>query len=711
MDSPPIDSLRPRLVEASIALTVAAAVSFAALHALRSGLGDPPRAAFCMWLNCLLPIWFSACTALVLDKSAARRSVVSSAALTVALLFPALGLVLGRYVCIIAGAATAAFVLISIAHLRGMTFKSILRALIAGVALAFLVLASSAPGRLLLPEQMTLGLAQADNLFHIAIAQMIAHHGFPSLGADGLTYEHYHFASHAVAAGLSNAAGASVALVYTYWGALSLKLELLWALLLSGVFLSPRTPNAPAIRILPRVFYAMLILILSDSLESESFLLGLAIYIGLLPVLCYLVDEKTESPTFYGGLLLAVITSCACAVAKVSVGFYCAVALLWIAWMHRKDFRTLLVAFAGLVILGAGTVLFLSPTDLTVTSQGLVIIVMAYVGYFGWTALLSYGLPLLLIVIAITRPQFARTAERATLLRLSVAVEALRPKLQTFSSAARTFLELDAAVQLSALSLAACVAVLVVVPIGGNMAYFSVVLLVAGGCVLPSTLLRASDIEISRRPLSVGLWVLVFVVGLACAEQFATAAARTVATLFRTAWADSGDPAAQTPAGGMAGRQIAQSIHGTGTVFGLLHQEIDTLPWNVLMRDIRDKSALPGGLVVHVTPSADDLWRRLTAGSPYWCMAAQLMIPAETGVIEIRSIAPVEIEHECAPKGVLWYGFGRNQDLHRTGNLSVDQLCRAASLARARRIYMLSSIAQPSKNEIIDCAASPAMRP
>jgi len=429
-----------------------------------------------------------------------------------------------------------------------------------------------------------------------------------------------------------------------------------------------------------------------------------------LPVLGFLVEESTESPTFYGGLLLAVITSCVCAVAKVSVGFYCAVALLWIAWIHRKHFRTLIVVFLGLIVLAAGTTLFLTPTDLTVTSQGLVVIVMAYVGYFGWTALLSYGLPLLLIVIALTRPQFTRTAERARL-DLRIAVEPLRPKLQTFNSAARAFLQLDAAVQLLALSLAACVVVLILVPIGGNMTYFSVVLLVAAGCVLPSTLLRASGIEVSARPLSISVWVLVLVAGLAGAQQFATAGVRTISNLFRTAWAESGASAGRSPAGGMAGRQIAQSMHGTGTPFGLLHQEIDTLPWSTLMRDITDKSALPGGLVVHVTPSAEDVWRRLIAGSPYWCMAAQLMIPAETGVIEIRSIAPHEIERECAPKGVLWYGFGKSQDLHRTGNLSIEQLCSAAGLAGARRIYMISSIAQPIRNEIIDCAASRAKRP
>jgi len=91
-------------------------------------------------------------------------------------------------------------------------------------------------------------------------------------------------------------------------------------------------------------------------------------------------------------------------------------------------------------------------------------------------------------------------------------------------------------------------------------------------------------------------------------------------------------------------------------------------------------------------------------GAPnWWCMAAHLMIPAETGIVEIRSIEPKAIERECTSEGEVWYGFGKDQDAHRTGYLSVGQLCSAARRLRSNRIYMLSSIAQPRKNQVVNC--------
>jgi hypothetical protein len=259
---------------------------------------------------------------------------------------------------------------------------------------------------------------------------------------------------------------------------------------------------------------------------------------------------------------------------------------------------------------------------------------------------------------------------------------------------------LDGSVQLLALFLAACVLVLIAVPIGGNMVYFSVVLLLVGSAVFPATAWRSSSIEVSNYPFSAWLLVAVFIAGLACAEQFATTGVRTVSALYRTAWAGDTEAGHQ---GGTAGREIAESLRTTGTAFGLLRRQIDTSPWSALVRDLKERDAAGGGLAVHVLPSADDFWRRLVAGTPYWCLTAQLMIPAETGIIQIRSIAPLAIERECAPKGIAWYGFGKKQDLHRTGDLSVEQLCAAADRVHVKQIYMLASIAQLSENRVINC--------
>lgn len=702
--------LNARIVEAAVVVTIAAAMVFALVFRLRAGLEDPPLVVLWMLLNSLPPIWLTALATCAFAASETKQRAFLSAAMTLSLSLPVLGLVLNRYISIV-----SAIILLSIfvklrVHVGLLSLHRLWRIGLMSAALALLLIVSGVPARLLLPEAMTLGLAHTDSLFHMALAQMIALHHLPSIGADGLLLEHYHVASHAVAAGLSKATGASVALVYTYWGALSLKYQLLWVVFLSGLLLSADSAKDSRIRIFPRIAYSMLVLIASSSLESESFLFALSIYMGLVPLLCSLIEEKTEPPDFRFGLALSLVTSVVCGAAKVSVGFYCAVALLWIAWRHRRSYAALGQTALGLSALATVTVLFLVPTDLSSTSEGLAVVVMSYVEYLNWTTLLSYALPILIIALAITQPRFSRTwvPERARWL-FSVALEPLGPRLGSWSAGWHSLLELDASAQLLALSFAACVLVLIMVPIGSNMAYFSVVLLVAGGAVLPATLLRVSDIEISNSPVSAWLLGAVCAAALACAQQFATAGAHTVSALFRAAWTVpakpgiAADAAAEHRSGGLGGRQIAASIRETGTFFGSLHRQIESLPWSALIRDLRERSEVEGGLVVHVLPTADDFWRRLAVGSPYWCMAAQLMIPAEAGIIEIRSIGPKAIERECAPKGLVWYGFGKNQDLHRTGDLSVEQLCEAASEVHAGRIYMLASIDQPSKNEVVDC--------
>jgi hypothetical protein len=695
-----------RMVEAAALVTVAATAAFLFVFCFRAGLKDPPLAVLSILLNCLLPIWLTTMAACVFTAFGTTRRTLLSGALTLALLFPILGLMLGTKTSLIAALCLAAIAILCRAHLGSLGWRGAARTLLQGALLAILLIVSGAAARLLLPEAMTLGLAHTDSYFHMAIAQMIAHHLVPSIGADGLSYERYHFASHAIAAGLSKATGASVALVYTYWGALSLKVQLLWAVFVCGLLLSAGPPKDLGVRIFPRVLYSMLVLIASGAVESESFLLGLSLYLGLFALLCSLIDERNEPRSFHVGFVFALVTAFVCAAAKVSVGFYCAAALAWIAWRHRRSFATLCLAAVALGALAIVTVLFLSPSDLTVSREAMVHILLQYGVYFiKWTTLLSYALPIVLIAIALMQPQFSRTglADRSGS-RLSVALEPLRPKLRPWSAGWRSLLALDAPLQLLALSLAACLLVLITIPIGTNMGYFSLVLLVTAGAVLPATLSQVSAIEISNPPVSAWLLAVVFATGLACAQGFAMDGSFALTAVFKSAWAAPADAAAKQPTIGIGERQIAASIRSTGTVFGLLQQRIPILPWTALMQDIQDKNSVAGGLVVHVLPTADGVWRRLVGDPGWWCMAGHLMIPAETGIVEIRSIEPKAIEDECA-SGAAWYGFGKDQDLHRTGDLSIGQLCQAAAQVPARRIYMLSSVTSPSANEVVDCAS------
>jgi hypothetical protein len=706
-------SLNERVVEAAALVTIAATAAFALVFAFRSGLEDSPRVVLSLLLNCLFPIWLTAFATCVVTASEIKRRTLASMAMAFSLLFPILGLALNAYVSVIAAICLLSIVVMLRTRLGSLIRRSFLRIPVESVPLALLLILSGDPARLLLPEAMTLGLAHTDSYFHAAIAQMIAHHHLPSTGADGLLLERYHFASHAVAAGLSKATGASVVLVYTYWGAISLKLQLLWAVFLSGLLLSAGSSSL-SVQIFPRLVYAMLVLILSGSLESESLLFGLSLFLGLLPLLCSLTHEQTQSRSFHAQFAFAIAASFACAASKVSVGFYCAVALSWIAWWHRRSHATLGVALLGVSGLGVATVLFLSPTDIAVSTQALVHVIMSYAAYFiKWGTLLSYAVPILVILITITRPQFSRAwLNDRTSGRLTVAWEAVLPKVRSWRATWQLLLELDPPAQLLLVSLVACVLVLITIPIGSNMWYFSVVLLVVGSALLPSTLWRVSAVEVSIPPIRA--WVLgaALVAGLGCSQDFATNSSFIIAGLFRNAWSTSNNAAAGADRAnhqtiGIGRRQIAESIRSTRTAFGLLHREIATLPWTGLLRDLKERDSLAQGrLVVHVLPSADEFWRRLAGGAPgWWCMAAHLMIPAETGIVEIRSIEPRTIESECTSETEVWYGFGKNQDAHRTGDLSIAQLCEAADRLHSEQIYMLLSITQPNKNRIVNCRA------
>jgi hypothetical protein len=688
-------SVKAQVVEAAALLTIAATAAFALVIALRGGLNGSAGPIFFILLCSLLPVWVTAFAAVV--SRASIRPLLVSATMTLSLLFPILGLVapgIGIAAAIILLCACAGVAV----HARPWVGRSVFFIPIRSLPVCLLLIVSSAPARLFLPESMLLGVGHTeDSLFHMSIAQMIEHYGAPSVGADGLLWFHYHVASHAVAAGLAKATGASVPLVYAYWGALGLKIQLLWAVFLGTLLLSKPSSGALTVRALPRMLYAMIVLIVSDCLESESCVMGLSIFVGLVPLLCVLIEDERLSGTFRIGHVTALLTAIACAAAKISIGFMSATALCWIALRHRASKMVVALTLLCLALLAVVTLRFLTPTSVLMTSVSLRITIASYLQYLNWTTLLSYGLPILILGIDALRPGLSLTRARdGAALLANVSLSAALPRLNSFPAVLRSVSALSAPGQLLAVAFAACVLILVTVPIGSNMAYFSVVVLVLALMTLPTVLSQIPLAGIDARRINPVLAAATCLALAACAYQFALAGDKTLSGLYKAAWPE------QT--GSSAGR-IVESWRVTRTPFGLLQQRIDELPWTLLMRDLEAKQALPGGVVAHVSPSAQELWHHLSAGAPYWCMAAHLMIPAQTGMVEIRSIEPQAIERECAPAGILLYGFGKDQDAHRTGQLASPLLCAAAAAVPARWVYVVASVTQLSNNELIDCQA------
>jgi hypothetical protein len=309
-------------------------------------------------------------------------------------------------------------------------------------------------------------------------------------------------------------------------------------------------------------------------------------------------------------------------------------------------------------------------------------------------------------VIAVTHPRIAMGRESGqSEVRLTIALQASRPGWRSAQALWQGLCALDAEAQLVAICLAACLLVLFTVPIGSNMAYFSGVVFFLAVAVLPTTLLRATQVSLSSARVLQLIVLATSLLAIVCTYRFAVMAGQTITTLYQAALSDrpKGVETIRALPGPVS--LVNDSIRSTGTVLGLLRRQMATLPWTLLTRDLVEKSAASGPMVVHVRASADEVWKRLQGRSPYWCIAAHMMIPAETGLVEIRSIEPKALETECVPPGVLYYGFGRDQDLHRTGAFTKQQLCAAAQSVAAERIYMLESITQPVQNELWDCTS------
>jgi hypothetical protein len=84
-------------------------------------------------------------------------------------------------------------------------------------------------------------------------------------------------------------------------------------------------------------------------------------------------------------------------------------------------------------------------------------------------------------------------------------------------------------------------------------------------------------------------------------------------------------------------------------------------------------------------------------------MAAHLMVPADIGIPMLRGIAPAGFESGCMPLGLICYGFGKDQDRHRTADLSDNELCTGATDQGRDTVFVLQSISLPSRNYYIDC--------
>lgn len=513
----------------------------------------------------------------------------------------------------------------------------------------------------------------------------------PSIGADGLLPTPYHFLSHAIVAGLSTLSSMSVPSVYALWGTIGVIAQLTWTMYVVCVFATyaPAVPRPANLTFLTAGLVGSLLVL--PTAGSESFVLALGLFLVLTPLVGTMSasspDENSGRPW---GLLVLAVGSVLCAVAKVSVGFFCAIGLLLVGWRRRRNLGYVACVFAALVVLYASTTTFLSSSDHMLYNISKETLWQSYMQWFGVQAVVSLMLPLVLVLAVYLRPRAnIRLAANRALVTLNW--EQVRPASFAFGSAAEPVGGGDGAKwQLLCLCLGGCAFVLAAFPLGSNVAYFTDVTYVLALCLTLSVLPGIYHVLHSKLFEACLVTIVCVALGLAVVDQ-----ARNVR---KTARALAERLATQA---GLPPQALWQDQ--TRRVWGLAGRDLQT-PWSVLVSDLAAAdAAAPGGIAVHVPGSNRQFWERMKGASAWWCLAPHLMIPAQTGIYQIRSIAPADTEAECMPPGMPFYGFQAQQARHRSGSFTDGELCRMKGRPPASAVYVLNSIDDRSANRIVKC--------
>ena len=692
------------LYSAAVAVTIGSAIAFAATYLVRGGLDGTAIQIAGIFVLSVFPIWASAIAIERFSKTTIQFAFATLIAILASTLLPVAGLYAGGYTVLVASALGLFALFDGKKHLQQAFNGTKLTITICAAAFCVFLIVFTETVRFFLPETLLLGMAIPDRYYHISIAQMIAQYGHVSLGADGLLYRPYHFLSHLIAAGLAKSSGADVPLIYLYWGAFTLKIQLIWSTFISGMFFV-RTRESVASATISRLAYATLLVIAVGMLESESFLLGTTLFFAVLPLLVLLASEKYSDTITYPALSAVIVGSVVVTIAKVSAGFFCVIGLVAVLWHLRRNRAVVTIIPLSCILIAFIAVKWIAEQDLATTHSPFLMFWVDYLHYFTWTTFFSYLIPLVSLVLMVRHIHVGIERRNGLLLSLSTAGPA-HPATSSTSRrsdafhAIRRFSHEDGIVHIFALSILGSILVLLTTPIGANNAFFSLMLLNLSFCFVPRTLCYSWRSVLPQKSVAA---ILGTVVALCIFWQTAafvftetTGMPYTLVALYRAALPHYKAASVKD--------SIITSMHTTRKPFSNLQSLIDASPIAQLKADLdRQADAVGGHIVVHIPPEADEVWHELSL-TTWWCMTGHLVVPAVAGIAEIRSIPPKAVEDQCVAPGVLaGYGFGSKQDAHRTTDFTPDQLCMLARPLGARRVYRLVSYKDLSKNRVINC--------
>jgi hypothetical protein len=227
----------------------------------------------------------------------------------------------------------------------------------------------------LYPEQIILGKAFIDILFHSSMSNMFSTLGWVSTGLDGSPFVHYHFGSHILFAGLKNWADLNTVMFYIIaYPAIFIPLffKSLFCFI-NRLFIYKGTNSFNllfAISFIAVIYSATLANFnFAQPFISESMTLSLIFsFLYAVVLLSYIPKPgKNENLFFFFSLVALVLISST----KISTGFVCFIGTCYLYLRKYNSFKKRMLLFIGIILTASYIYLFIVPFDILTSSPSL----------------------------------------------------------------------------------------------------------------------------------------------------------------------------------------------------------------------------------------------------------------------------------------------------------------------------------------------------
>jgi hypothetical protein len=671
--------------------TTMGAAALLALSFLRSGLPTPPLLApYCALL--LVAVMFS--PFLLPGRCLEGQGVLPPAAagtLLAALCLPLLAYLHPMLAFAVTALVALCGLLRGLRLLAGFPLAGWVLAVLGAALAALHVFPVDGLSYVYAAETAPLGLLDNATYFQAAVSSIIAAHGVPSIGADGLQLLHYHFGSHFWFAAVGEAAHASPLYAYAF-GQLAVLLPALYVavLLAAGALARPNADRVAILAIGVALLAVFDTFISRVHLSSESFTFSLAAALAVLPLMLRMHEAPGRVPS--GQWIVALCAIAVITTLKVSTGYVLVGILAYMAWRRFGFAAPAWGVGIVLALILACAKLFFSPRGFVIADP--MILLSSYKQYIVADNFFTLLLPAAFVLAAWYGPQLrARAGAPAGQYELSLDRTPLRTRLRGLAQAPRTRTEL----WLVAITVAFLPVLLL--PIGSNAVYFSEM---PHWLLLPAAVAWLAGLAGERARAK---WVVAALAALV----LVTLPFLPVNVDFKGLRAfvgavDDGAPGPKLMNEPQAlKRFFAANLSHEKVLFGSeFVRKLQANPWQRFAADLRATVREKGqGFGVFVPPSNLAFWNKLEGTGPYWCADMHLFIPSQTGAVMVKGLQPAEQTCPMFGPGSPDYGPAAH-----TAAVDDAALCGHAAAAGVSSVLIVNSATEPARNRMISCNGS-----